>query len=112
MTSRSDWYQSFDHFASIAAILLAGDIQARVVQNGEFHLINVSLIDGGNILWGFDATSDIRSWVYSQVDGAGDLTVGMTQTPWTADAEEVAKTIATFEYEVNPEFPPEEVDLT
>src|SRR5690554_815592 len=92
----------YSHYAAIVAILWAGDISVCVVGHSKAASIAVGLIEGSQILWS-DAGGDV--WRYSMVSVDGDVEGHTTDLPWTAKLEEVARLIATYDYESPVEFP-------
>lgn len=87
----------------IVPVLIAGDVQARVVSNPKSSFIEVRLIDGGRVLWGI--SEDAPWWAYSIIDPDGDLHTGLTGVGADASPEEVARLIATYNYPAPVEFP-------
>lgn len=97
----SEKYLSREHYARIAALLLAGDIQAQARPNVDTWVVAVRLVDGGQVLW----SNDSRSWWgWTVVGPNGDVTTGTTWLTWIVSAESVAHHIATFEYPAPPVF--------
>ena len=97
-----DYARSEDFYFAVAAVLLAGDVQARVVANPETFWIEVSLIDGSKVLW----TNAREYWGYSLIDPQGEMTVAEFETlPWDVDVVDAAKMIAMHDYPVTVEFP-------
>lgn len=91
-----------DFYSAVAAVLLAGDVQARVVANAETFWIEVSLIDGSKVLW----TNARDYWGYSLIDPGGQMTTAEFDTlPWDVDVTDAAKMIAMHDYPVTTEFP-------
>lgn len=93
---------------AIVALLRAGDIAARAVSNRDSTFVYVGLIDGSRILWS-NSTSQV--WQCSIVSKDGVVEGYSTDLPWDAVAEEVARLIATYDYESPVEFPVDD-DLT
>lgn len=98
----SDYPLSYDYFAAIAANLLAGDIQARVVSNTEAASIEVKLIDGSRVLW---SNARGQRWGYAVVRPHADMEGDITEEPWDLPVEDVSRMIATFDYGSPAEFP-------
>ena len=99
----SDGYPvSLDYYAAIAATLLAGDIQSRVVSNAEAASVEVKLIDGSRVLW-----SNARGgrWGYTIIPLGGEMTADMTDEPWDLSVDDAARMIAMFDYPAPAEFP-------
>jgi hypothetical protein len=98
------YFFDYDFYAAVAATLLAGDIQARVVTNPEAAAIEVQLVDGSRVLW-----SNARGlvWGYSIIREHADMEGDTTRHPWDLEAAEAAKVIATFDYPVPVAFPAE-----
>lgn len=99
-----EYHLSRDYYQAIAATLLAGDIQARVVANAEAVSIEVKLISGSRVLW-----SNVRGrrWGYSVIPRGGDMTGDITDEPWDLPVDAAARMIATFAYDSPAEFPRE-----
>jgi hypothetical protein len=98
-----------DYFAAIAANLLAGDIQARVVANAEACSVEVRLIDGSRALW---SNSKGERWGYSIIPApsaltpqGGEMIADMTDEPWDLSVDDAARMIAIFDYGSPAEFP-------
>jgi hypothetical protein len=90
----------------VATLLLAGDVQARVVANEKANFVEVRLFDGGIVLWSPDENP---WWSFSIVDPDGEMHTGMmTGLSITEDPEIVARTIATYAYPAPVEFPVDE----
>lgn len=89
-----------DHYQAIAHLLVAGDIQARVVSNQKAMSVEVKLEDGSAIFWN-NGSSD--GWKWTHLTLGGELQVGEGVTlAQGADAESVATFIARFQYDVAP----------
>ena len=104
-----DYPLSRDYFAAIAATLLAGDIQARVVSNAEAVSIEVKLIDGSRVLW---SNARGHRWGYtiiplrSALTSRGrEMTADMTDESWDLSVDEAARMIAMFDYGSPAEYP-------
>lgn len=120
----SDTYrESREFYASIAAVLLAGDIKATVVENTSHHFVKVHLISGGAVLWGVsqpevEGQVEVEgTWVWTALSPDGVLTPGATDWPSDTEVGQVAKNIATFAYGEALDFPMEhpsdlELDFT
>lgn len=102
MSDEDDYLLSYDWFAAIAANLLAGDIQARVVSNPESASIEVKLIDGSRVLW---SNAKGKRWGYAIIRPHADMEGDITDVPWDATVDEAARMIATFDYGSPAEFP-------
>jgi hypothetical protein len=90
-----------DHYQAIAHLLVAGDIQARVVKNQSATSIEVKLEDGSAVLWN---NGSRVGWTWTVIDKEGALHVGPeVDLPQGADPEAVAAHIAGHPYEVAPE---------
>lgn len=88
------------HYQAISHLLVAGDIQARVVSNQVAASIEVKLEDGSAILW---SNHDSKGWGWSRLTPAGEVEVGTRAAlDQGADAETVATFIARFQYDVAP----------
>lgn len=87
---------SREHYAWIAAILLAGDIQARVVTNPRLTGIAVSMVTGEQLVWSNE--NEHGRWAYSHVTESGEIVGRVTLLEADAKPEVVARHIATFEY--------------
>lgn len=98
-----NYYQTYSHQAAIASVLLAGDIQARVVANPEaVHSIEVKLTDDSRVLW----NGSSGKWGYSLIRPDG-METEMTTLGEDADPSEVATLIATTEYPAPISYPAE-----
>jgi len=109
---KGPYYYQPDFFAQVAALLLAGNIQARPVHNEATTSIEVKLENGTRVYW----TNRGRSWAYTAVLPDGDTrgAIAPAGHPLMASSvppEEAAQYIATFPYVERPEMPEEE-DLT
>lgn len=98
----SDYHITRDYYSAIAATLLAGDIQARVVSNSATISIEVKLIDGGRVLW-----SNVPGycWGYAIIPLNGQMRGDMTDNRWDLSVEDAARMIAMFEYGSPAEYP-------
>ena len=81
--------REISHYASIAAVLLAGDIQARVVSNGTTPSVVVTA-EGDRVIWGNDG----EVWAFTVVTASGMTIGGLTETPYDVPPEDVATMIA------------------
>lgn len=97
-----DYPLSHDFFAAVAANLLAGDIQARVVSNAEAVSIEVKLIDGSRVLW---SNARGHRWGYAVIPLGGEMTADTTDEPWDLPVEDAARMIAMFDYGSPAEYP-------
>lgn len=89
------------HYQAIAHLLVAGDIQARVVSNQAAMSVEVKLGDGQSVLWN---NGSRLGWTWSRLDLEGELHVGPeVDLPQGASPDEVAAFIARFPYGVAPE---------
>lgn len=109
---KGPYYYQQDFFAQVAALLLAGNIQARPVHNADTYSIEVKLANGTRVYW----TNRGRSWAYTAVLPDGDTRgaiapVGHPLMPSSIEVEEAARYIAQFPYVERPEIPEAE-DLT
>lgn len=97
------YHQTYEYLAGIASILLAGDIQARVVANSTgVHSIEVRLTDDSRVLW----SNSSGKWGYSLVRPEA-MDTEMTDLYGEAEAEEVAKLIALTDYPAPAAYPAE-----
>lgn len=96
------YFFDYDFYAAVAASLLAGDIQARVVTNAESASIEVRLVDDSRVLW---SNARGRAWSYAIIREHADMVGDTTDHPWDLMPEEAARAIATFDYPAPPEFP-------
>lgn len=80
---------SIDHYASIVAVLLAGDIQARVATNGAHSTIVVTA-DGDRIIWG----NTTGRWAFTVVTKEGTTVGGSTDVAAGVPPEEAAVLIS------------------
>lgn len=98
------------HDAAVA-VLLAGDVQARAVHNASGNsVVIVQLVDGGEVVWGnayLTPGGELvpKPWSATLVDPGGNQYGLTTDVPADASPEEVARTIATFEYPAPVVFP-------
>lgn len=75
------WYLDREHYAAIANLLLAGDVQAKAVTNPNgLHIVVVTLDDNSRVVWGnttktFGGTQVLGSnWSFTRIrDGGGVL---------------------------------------
>lgn len=96
------YFFDYDFYAAVAASLLAGDIQARVVSNAESASIEVRLVDGTRVLW---SNAKGKVWGYAVIRENADMEGDTTAAPWDLMPEEAARVIATFDYPAPPEYP-------
>ena len=89
------YHLEFDFYAAVASLLLAGDIQARVVSNAEATSIEVQMVDGTKVLW---SNAKGRAWGYSIVSPTSDVIGDVTDVEGDSSPEVVAGMIATFDY--------------
>jgi len=88
------------HYQAITHLLVAGDIQARVVSNDVAMSVEVKLEDGSAILW---SNHDHHGWKWSRLTPEGEVKVGDGATiAQDASPDEVATFIARFQYDVAP----------
>jgi hypothetical protein len=109
---KGPYYYQQDFFQQVAALLLAGNIQARTVHNQNVYSIEVKLVSGTRVYW----SNRGRFWAYTPVMPDGDTrgSVAPVSHPLmesSADAEKAAYYIATFPYVERTEIPEAE-DLT
>lgn len=96
-----DYARTHDYFRAVAAVLLAGDIQARLVSNSEHPAVEVLLIDGSRVLW-----SNARQfWGYTIISPNGTGTSDIESLPWDVDVEDAAKMIAMHDYPAPAAYP-------
>jgi hypothetical protein len=112
MMQKGPYYYQQDFFHQLAALLLAGNIQARVVHNEHTYSIEVKLESGTRVYW----TNRGRSWAYTAVLPDGDTRgaiapAGHPLMSSSVSSEEAAAYIAQFPYVERPEMPEAE-DLT
>lgn len=112
-----EYRQSREFYASICAVLLAGDVKATVVENPAFLFVKVHLVSGGYVMWSLALSGEAGGWVFTSVDSDGDVTTGATDWAYDTEVEQVAKNIATFAYDEVVDFPMEhpadtELDFT
>lgn len=80
------------HYASIVAVLLAGDVQARLVTNGSTPSVVVT--QGGNrIIWGNTGPT----WAYTVVTKKGSTIGGETEVASGVSPEQAATLIAGYQ---------------
>lgn len=94
------YHYTYDFFAAVAATLLAGDIQARVVDNTEVHSIEVRLVDGGRAYW----SNSEGPWVLGLLRADGSVEA-RPATEVLREVGEVAQMIANYDYDSPAEFP-------
>lgn len=99
-----EYERSFDYFTAVAAVLRAGDVQARVVDNTVDYSVEVRLIDGSRYYW----TNAGPLWALSHLGTDGTLTSEPETLPWNIDVEDAAKMIAMHDYPAPAEFPHDE----
>lgn len=110
------------HYAAIRAILLAGDVQAKIVENDSHSVVHVELEEGSVAIWGnTQAAGTIkhpglgtsthtetvvpRGWSVTIIpDPSSDEEVVVQRSDVAHDAppEDVARLIATWAYESEP----------
>lgn len=98
-----EWVGSYGYYASISALLLAGDIKATVVENPDHRFVKVWLVSGGAFMW---SRTD-EGWVYTAVTPEGEVKGGVSPLDSHTEVEGVAKMIATFDYREVLDFPEE-----
>lgn len=73
------------HHHLIVSLLLAAEVQARVVSNAEYTGVEIRTEPDGRIIWA--NTGDY--WVYSQVTAEGEVIGGSTEVDADAEPEDV-----------------------
>lgn len=96
-----DYARTPDFYYAVAASLLAGDVQARVVANPENYSIEVRLVDGSRVFW----SNNRDYWGFTHVEADGAATGDYETLPWDCDVEDAAKMIAMHDYPSPAEWP-------
>lgn len=101
-----EWLQedkALTKLAQIVTLLIAGDIQARIVSNEEADFVEIKMTDGGGVLWNRDSGP---WWSFTILDREGQLgNARVTGLASDAAPEEVAKLMATYQYPAPAEYP-------
>lgn len=83
--------RDLNHYASIVAVLLAGDIQARLVGHGKvLSAVEVKTERGDRIIWGNGG----EHWAATIVAVEGETSVFTSTLAFDAAPEDVAVTMA------------------
>jgi hypothetical protein len=109
MSETDDYHRSPDFYRAVAAVLLAGDVQARVVSNAQGHWIEVQLIDGSRVLWSNDHpywgyTIVLRDTALASAIGS-NIIAGRETLPCDVAVEDAAKMIAMHDYPAPAAYP-------
>ncbi len=81
---------------AITALLVSGDLAAKTIKSES--MIEIRLVDRTLVLWGLD---DDGVWAYTCLDPEGHIVeTGTSEADENTSIEEVAETIAKFDYHI------------
>ena len=85
-----------EHCIRIALLLLAGDVQARVVHPGGIEAGIEVRRNGHRVIWGpHQGADEVYRWGWTMVDPEGAITASQVPLTLEASVEDVARAIAT-----------------
>lgn len=94
------WFHDHAHYAEIALLLVAGDIQAVARRVHEASVVQISAEGERTVIWGnTDKHGVVKPWAFSVLEPDGRLHAGRSDIPFDAFAEDVAHAIAVFDYD-------------